>query len=179
MSKVLGDTKYSSDFVRAIEEILEHNPSYKEKGNEASELHKEFRIRESMIKISELLSDDGLRDDIKNKINQFQQYGHAEPRARSKSLSDIVAPIREDRPGTRAYDDCALPSFSGERSPVQKRRSRAIGAYGNYVKSFLSGMSHLTKKDGTEITSKAAGDFVPSSLSDIQSTRSIEKELSK
>ncbi len=179
LSKVLGDTKYSSDFVRAIEEILEHNPSYKEKWNEASELHKEFRIRESMIKISELLSDDGLRDDIKNKINQFQQYGHAKPRARSKSLSDIVAPIREDRPGIRAYDDCALPSFSGERSPVQKRRSRAIGAYGNYVKSSLSGMSHLTKKDGTEITSKAASDFVPSSLSDIQSTRSIEKELSK
>ncbi|KAB2977750.1 MULTISPECIES: hypothetical protein [unclassified Wolbachia] len=177
--KVLGDTKYSSDFVRAIEEILKHNPSYKEKWNEASELHKEFRIRESMIKISELLSDDGLRDDIKNKINQFQQYDHAEPRARSKSLSDIVAPIREDRPGTRAYDDCALPSFSGERSPVQKRRSRAIGAYGRYVQSSLSGMSHLTKKDGTEITSKAAGNFVPSSLSDIQSTRSIEKEVSK
>lgn len=55
-----------------------------------------------MIKISELLSDDGLRDAIKNKINQFEQY-------------DI-------RAGTKAYDDFVLPFLSGMRSPIAKGR---------------------------------------------------------
>ncbi len=76
LRKILGDTEYSNNFVKAIE-ILEKDTNYKQKWDEACDLHKEFRIKESMTKILELLSDDGLGKDIDKKINEPVQDNQA------------------------------------------------------------------------------------------------------
>ncbi|WP_264731799.1 hypothetical protein [Wolbachia endosymbiont (group A) of Sphaerophoria taeniata] len=172
LSKVLDDdTKYSSSFVKATEKVLEQNLLDRDKWNEASRLHEEFKIRESMMRISELLSDDGLRIDIKSKMDRFQLCDWAKPRARSESLSDVVDPVGEAQPRTRAYSDSLLPG--------QKHRSGAIKAYAGCVPSFLSSMMHSTKKGRPDVTSRNAGDFVSSSLSEVQQSSSIEKKVSK
>lgn len=67
LDRILDDTKYSNNFVRAIKEIIEQDPSYKQKWDHACDLHREFRVKESMTKILELLSDDGLSDAIEKK----------------------------------------------------------------------------------------------------------------
>ncbi|WP_353274067.1 hypothetical protein [Wolbachia endosymbiont (group A) of Ennomos erosarius] len=97
LDKVLDDTKYSNNFVRAIEEILKQNPAYKQKWDCACNLHKEFRIKESMTKILELLSDCGLSDIIDKKINEFEQASQAGGDV-SSSLNDLksTASIQAD-----------------------------------------------------------------------------------
>lgn len=89
LDKVLDDTEYSNNFVRAVEEILKQNPAYKQKWDCACSLHKEFRIKESMTKILELLSDYGLSDVIEKKINEFVQASQAGDAL--SSLSDLKA----------------------------------------------------------------------------------------
>ncbi|MDR1139107.1 MAG: hypothetical protein LBJ80_00545 [Rickettsiales bacterium] len=88
LDKVLNDTEYSNNFVRAVEEILKQNPAYKQKWDCVCNLHKEFRIKESMTKILELLSDYGLYDVIEKRINEFAQANQAGGDVPS-SLSDL------------------------------------------------------------------------------------------
>lgn len=76
LGKILGDTEYSNDFVKAIE-VLEKDTNYKQKWDKACDLHKEFRIKESMTKILELLSDYGLGKAIDKKINELAQDNQA------------------------------------------------------------------------------------------------------
>jgi len=76
LGKILGDTKYSNNFVKAIE-VLEKDTNYKQKWDEACNLHKEFRIKESMTKILELLSDNDLGKAIDEKIKGLVQDNQA------------------------------------------------------------------------------------------------------
>ncbi len=92
LRKILGDTEYSNNFVKAIE-ILEKDTNYKQKWDEACDLHKEFRIKESMTKILELLSDDGLGKDIDKKIN--------EPVQDNQAGGDVPSSLRD--PESAAY----------------------------------------------------------------------------
>ncbi|MGL9762023.1 MAG: hypothetical protein ACR5LB_07635, partial [Wolbachia sp.] len=85
---VLDDTEYSNNFVRAIEEILKQNPAYKQKWDCVCNLHKEFRIKESITKVLELLSDYVLYDVIEKRINEFAQANQAGGDVPS-SLSDL------------------------------------------------------------------------------------------
>lgn len=73
------------------------NPAYKQKLDCACNLHKEFRIKESMTKILELLSDYGLSDIIDKKINEFEQASQAGGDV-SSSLNDLksTASIQAD-----------------------------------------------------------------------------------
>jgi hypothetical protein len=88
--------------VRAIKEILKQNPAYKQKWDCACNLHKEFRIKESMTKILELLSDYGLSDIIDKETNELEQASQAGGDVSSslnglKSTVSIQADVSEYR----------------------------------------------------------------------------------